>query len=571
MPIEYKEKAPPPPRFYQWAQRTIVQRRFVAAAIVALIYIYLFCTNDLLPFNNPYGSSSSSPIDPATTGPYSIQAARFPRESTYTRAVRLSRQRKVKQEFLHAWEGYKKNAWMHDEVMPLSGGSKDTFVGWAATLVDALDTLYIMGLKDEFEKALESLKEINFSKPHAERVPVFETTIRYLGGLLGAWDISDHQYPILLEKATQLGDFLFGAFNTENGLPSPYYYWERKLPKGGKIPGEDGVILAQIASLSLEFIRLSQVTGDPKYEKAIQRITDQLENTQNTTALPGMWPTAVDCTESSLTFRSRSFTLGALSDSAFEYLPKTHLILPPSSSSGDQYIRMYRTALSTINEHLIFRPNVPEDPDILFSGNVYVSPEKPVLTAEVQHLGCFVGGMIGLGSRISNSSSEIDSAIKLTNGCVWAYANTPSGIMPENFQTNACANRSASCTWTDSDSDASSNSRFRSIVDPSYQLRPEAIESVFIMYRLTGDASWQEKGWNMFRAIVKHTRTPIAHAQLRNVMSLEPMMADSMESFWLAETLKYFYLLFAEPGVVSLDEWVLNTEAHPLRQAWRGE
>ncbi|RAL66909.1 hypothetical protein DID88_007691 [Monilinia fructigena] len=211
---------------------------------------------------------------------------------------------------------------MHDEVMPLSGGQKDTFVGWAATLVDSLDTLYIMGLKEEFEEALEFLKQIDFSKPNAERVPVFETTIRYLGGLLGAWDISGHQYPILLEKAKQLGDFLFRAFNTENGIPTPYYWWEKELPKGGTIPGENGVLVAQIASLSLEFIRLSQVTGDLKYENAIQKITDQLENTQNTTALPGLWPSQANCMGPNLTFTSRSFTLGAFADSAFEYLPK---------------------------------------------------------------------------------------------------------------------------------------------------------------------------------------------------------------------------------------------------------
>lgn len=232
----------------------------------------------------------------------------------------------MREEFLHAWNGYKKNAWMHDEVMPLSGGQKDTFVGWAATLVDSLDTLYIMGLKEEFEEALESLKKIDFSKPNAERVPVFETTIRYLGGLLGAWDISGHQYPILLEKAKQLGDLLFRAFNTESGIPTPYYWWEKELPKGDKIAGENGVLVAQIASLSLEFIRLSQVTGDQKYANAIQKITDQLEVTQNTTTLPGMWPSQANCMGSELSFGSRSFTLGAFAGTSIDvsHIPFLH-------------------------------------------------------------------------------------------------------------------------------------------------------------------------------------------------------------------------------------------------------
>lgn len=313
MPLEYKEKALHFPRLYPGLQRLRFQKRIVLITVVLLLCIYLFSTNERFSLNHQYGPFSSPPshLPPPATGRYRIQAKTFPGESRPGRAVRLKRQRKVEEEFLHAWKGYKTNAWMHDEVMPLSGGQKDTFVGWAATLVDSLDTLYMMGLMEEFEDALASLKDIDFSKPNAERVPVFETNIRYLGGLLGAWDISEHQYPILLEKAKQLGDLLSRAFNTESGIPTPYYWWEKETPKGDKIPGEDGVLVAQIASLSLEFIRLSQVTGDSKYENAIQAITDQLEDTQNTTTLPGMWPSQANCMGPNLAFSSRSFTLGA--------------------------------------------------------------------------------------------------------------------------------------------------------------------------------------------------------------------------------------------------------------------
>jgi mannosyl-oligosaccharide alpha-1,2-mannosidase len=116
---------------------------------------------------------------------------------------------------MHAWKGYKKYAWLHDEVTPLSSGHRDPYVGWAATLVDGLDSLYIMGLQDEFDSALEALNSIKFSRPNAERVPVFETTIRYLGGLLGAYDVSGGKYPLLLQKADQLGEFLFQAIDTQ--------------------------------------------------------------------------------------------------------------------------------------------------------------------------------------------------------------------------------------------------------------------------------------------------------------------------------------------------------------------
>ena len=103
---------------------------------------------------------------------------------------------------------------------------------------------------------------------------------------------------------------------------------------------------------------------------------------------------------------------------------------------------------------------------------------------------------------------------------------------------------------------------------PNTHRSPEAIESVWYMYRITGDPIWQERGWRMFEAVIRATRAEGGHSAIYDVTTTDrhPGGADSMESFWLAETLKYFYLLFAEPDVVSLDEWVLNTEAHPFRR-----
>jgi mannosyl-oligosaccharide alpha-1,2-mannosidase len=233
---------------------------------------------------------------------------------------------------------------------------------------------------------------------------------------------------------------------------------------------------------------------------------------------------------------------------------------------------MHRTAYASYSRNLFFRPSVPGNPDILFPGSLNTA--SPGLDTQVQHLACFVGGMVGLGSRINDSPhkrdtsrrlrdslDELDTARRLTDGCVWAYENTPSGIMPEIFHVDKCPDPS-SCSWN------GEGAGFSRIDDSSYQLRPEAIESVFIMYRLTADTTWQDKGWKMFEAIMKHTTTDIANARIVNVMDVNPAKEDSMESFWLAETLKYFYLLFSDPGMVSLDEFVLNTEAHPLR--WRG-
>jgi Glycosyl hydrolase family 47 len=120
---------------------------------------------------------------------------------------------------------------------------------------------------------------------------------------------------------------------------------------------------------------------------------------------------------------------------------------------------------------------------------------------------------------------------------------------------------------------------FQGSMDTRYILRPEAIESVFYMWRITGDPEWQEKGWKMWESIEKVTWTELAYSAITDVNDPESPQADSMEryyaasdavelisSFWLAETLKYFYLLYSEPDLISLDEWVLNTEAHPFRR-----
>lgn len=214
--------------------------RYITITVILLVTVAFF-----LPLHttlNPIAyedDDSNHSLSPST---FHIQFA-FQREGGSAKRIRRDRQKKVRQAFLRAWKGYREHAWLHDEVTPLSGGHRDPFVGWAATLVDGLDSLYIMGLQDEFDGALEALKSIDFSRPNAERVPVFETTIRYLGGLLGAYDVSGGKYPLLLQKADQLGEFLFQAFDTPNGIPVPYYRWQKT---NQKLEGELGVLVAQI-------------------------------------------------------------------------------------------------------------------------------------------------------------------------------------------------------------------------------------------------------------------------------------------------------------------------------------
>lgn len=266
---------------------------------------------------------------------------------------------------------------------------------------------------------------------------------------------------------------------------------------------------------------------------------------------------------------------------------------------------------------------------------------SPVFQAKMQHLTCFIGGMFAMGSKVFERPEDLKLAARLTDGCVWAYNYTATGVSPEVFHLREC--KKEECKWQDyldeidaenrsreaiielqkpkqesnapdwaededidrtptvSQKRSASNSEMSSdaasfaqqnfeqsqrlkagsqaptfvkteasamfMVDDRYILRPEAIESVWYMYRITGDKQWQEKGWKMWKATEELTRTNIAHSAVSNLMDADhPLLLDSLESFWFAETLKYYYLLFSDFQTVSLDEYVLNTEAHPFRR-----
>ncbi|KAH0534037.1 hypothetical protein FGG08_007362 [Glutinoglossum americanum] len=514
----------------------------------------------------------------------------FGGETAEVREVRETRLQTVKDSFVHTWKGYKEHAWMEDELAPLSGGNRTTFGGWAATLVDSLDTLWIMGLHDDFEQAAAAIKHLDFASPKTEFLNVFETTIRYLGGFLAAYDISDGKYPILLEKAIEVGEMLYAAFDTPNRMPVARWNW-RGAALGNPQEAQDHTLLAEIGTLSLEFTRLSQLSKDPKYFDAISRITEQFDSQQMRTNLPGMWAIAVNARTANFS-QGSYFTLGAMADSLYEYFSKEYILL---GGRSEQYRRLYERFIDVAKEHLFFQPLTKDNRDILLSGGLTAdTPTERIPNPHCQHLGCFTGGMVAMGARIFDRPADLAIGRKLMEGCVWAYETMPSGIMPESFDAVQCGDV-ANCMWdenrwfeavgkkvgegSEADKSLSFEERVRqkiqerrlvpgisSIGDRRYILRPEAIESVFILYRITGDTTLQDTAWTMFQAITKHTRTKFAHAALGDVTVGEPPQVDSMESFWTAETLKYFYLIFSKPEVVSLDNYVLNTEAHPFRR-----
>lgn len=175
----------------------------------------------------------------------------------------------------------------------------------------------------EFEEAIGAVAQIDFSTCAVEELNVFETTIRYLGGFLSAYDVSEGAYEILLRKAIELGDMLYVAFDTPNRMP--VLHWDFHAAKNGaRQEAKTQVLVAELGSLTLEFTRLSQLTGDPKYYDAIQRIMNHFDTNQNQTKLSGMWPVVVNAKETRFD-EVESFTIGGMADSLYEYLPKVRL------------------------------------------------------------------------------------------------------------------------------------------------------------------------------------------------------------------------------------------------------
>jgi mannosyl-oligosaccharide alpha-1,2-mannosidase len=684
----------------------------------------------------------------------------------------------------HAWSGYREKAWGHDEVKPVSGRNGDPFNAWGATLVDGLDTLWIMGLETEFEEAVKFVETIDFTTTPRSDIPLFETTIRYLGGLIAAYEVSGAKYRILLDKAVELAEVMYGAFDTPNRMPETYYRWK---PTFSSQPHRAAtrVVLAEIGSLGMEFTRLAQLAGEPKYYDAVARITDALEEYQNRTRLPGMWPTYLDASgcakpaqmgrpfgtqtyhpdgsgammiadvpvqgnakpqtaatpgkvaheiikegealaaeakaQSSIEgevdgfknpkeedrwsdknkwskrqlnaepkiasedtshtsgepnfhqrehavlgqppqtgaevcipqglaspseYGSEGYTLAGMSDSTYEYLPKMHLLL---GGRINQYRDMYIKTADVAIEKLIYRPMTKDGRNILAAGDLNLSPNSTSESGEMietfkpvdSHLVCFAGGMFALGGMIFDRPEDIEIGKKLTDGCIWAYNVTATGIMPEEFVLSKCESKT-SCVWNEtkyyeeldpyrahraktptilgSAHDESlppklqntdygySNKRKRQLdaspqhqeanplpdlpatqtIDPDselsipappipklsalrpiytpppplsheeyvakkieeerlppgftsltskhYILRPEAIESVFYMYRITGDQYWRDRGWEMFTAVQDHTRTVFGNSAIDDVTKAAPELEVRKFPFkWIDE------------------------------------
>lgn len=443
---------------------------------------------------------------------------------------------KVKEMMIHAWSNYKLYAWGKNELRPLSkrGHSNSIFGSFdlGATIVDGLDTLYLMGLHKEFDEGRDWV-ERKFTLENVDAdLSVFETNIRFVGGFLTCYAFTGDR--LFLEKAKYVADKLLPAFQTPTGIPYALVNVRNGVSKNYGWASGGSSILSEFGTLHLEFSYLSDITGDAVYRDRVQTIRAVLKDIEKP---KGLYPNYLNPKTGK--WGQQHMSLGALGDSFYEYLLKAWI---QSGHEDDEAREMYDEAMQAIIQHMVRRTP---------SGLVYVSDMKfDRLEHKMDHLACFAGGLFGLGSTtLTNQYSQryMEIGEGLTNTCHESYIRTYTRLGPESFRFNDGVEAKA-----------------LKAQEKYYILRPETFESYFIMWRLTHDQKYREWGWDAVQALEKHCRTPTGYSGLKNVYHTDPVKDDVQQSFFLAETLKYLYLLFSDDSLLPLDEWVFNTEAHPL-------
>ncbi|KAL2016090.1 hypothetical protein VTK56DRAFT_4264 [Thermocarpiscus australiensis] len=494
--------------------------------------------------------------------PYKPQTPRY--------SVNQDRANAVKQAFQISWDGYYKYAFPHDSLMPVTNSFMDDRNGWGATAVDAFSTALVMGDWDVVGQILKYIPEINFDNTTTE-ISLFETTIRYLGGLLSAHDLitgplngridQTADVDAILKQAKRLADNLKVAFDTPSGVPDNNLYFNPPRKAGSTTNG-----IATIGTLVLEWTRLSDLTNDSEYGKLAQKAESYLLHPQPALGepFPGLLGTNVNITNGQ--FVDDQGGWGGGTDSFYEYLIKMFLYDPGRFA---EYRDRWVAAVNSSIEYLVSHPTTRPDLRFLamWSGRT--------LRFVSEHLACFNGGNFILGGLTLNEPAYVQFGLALVDACHATYAATTTGIGPENFSwQDARAPRDATNNPPPPDDQrAFYDASGFWITNGQYVLRPEVIESIYYAYRATGDAKYQDWAWEAFRAVNATCRVGSGYSSIADVN--QPGgggFHDFQESFWLAETLKYSYLIHAEdaPWQVKADhtnQFVFNTEAHPIRLA----
>lgn len=446
---------------------------------------------------------------------------------------------RVKSMFYHAYNHYLENAFPYDELRPLTCDGQDTWGSFSLTLIDALDTLLILGNVTEFQRVVNVLQDgVGFNID--VNASVFETNIRVVGGLLSAHLLSkkagievETGWPCsgpLLRLAEEAARKLLPAFETPTGMP----YGTVNLQNGVNPTETPVTCTAGVGTYIVEFATLSRLTGDPVFEDVARKALNRLWESRSEIGLVG---NHIDVLTSK--WVAQDAGIGAGIDSYFEYLVKGAILL-----QDEELMSMFLEYNSAIQKYTKFD-----------DWYLWVQMYKGTVSMPVfQSLEAFWPGLQSL-------IGDMDSAMKTIHNyyTVWKQY----GGLPEFY---------------------SITQGFTVDKREGYPLRPELIESAMYLYRATGDETLLELGRDAMESIERISKVECGYATIKDVR--DHRLDNRMESFFLAETIKYLYLLFDPANFIHNDGssfdtvttqygeciieaggYIFNTEAHPLDPA----
>ncbi|KAG9124096.1 hypothetical protein FRC07_012851 [Ceratobasidium sp. 392] len=408
---------------------------------------------------------------------------------------------------------------------------------------------------------------------------------------------------ILLRKAVLLADKLLPVFDSPTGLPwygvktsgpppkftsdDPKSYKYAKIgdnAPGARVAPGGAAPLAEFASCQVELKYLAYATGEARYYWAAERVMEVLKKSAPQLSLPGLFPIYWD--RNTGTPSGDHVSLGAMADSGFEYLLKQYLV---SGRTEVALRELWLASSDSIINHMLFLSPTRK---LLYVSDISGPKHDP--SGKLEHLSCFLPGLFALGADQLTESEGMTkqrkerymwAAIGLAQTCAGVYEDMDSGIGAEEvlFETTNPKWIDILKVWERGHRSGElppgvaktfirkgpSDDRDYRIRDGRWLSRPETLESIFLLWRTTKDPVWRERGWKIFQAIEKHSRTKYGYGSVSHVdVALGTSTMNSQPSYFLAETLKYLFLLFSEDSAFPLDKFVFNTEAHPL-SVWK--
>ena len=418
----------------------------------------------------------------------------------------------VRREMRWAWRNYRERAWGKDQIKPISGGVesfplKDHHVG--LSLVEALDTLWVMGLDDEFNDGVEWVKR-NLDFDVDGEVSVFESSIRLVGGLLSAWHACGD--PLLLAKARNLADRLLPSFTVSPiGIPHRFINLRTGALRGRETnPAETGTFIP-------EFGFLSRATGDDRYRAAAKRALVSMFDRRSKI---GLLADSIDCTTGE--WKSRRATIGPPSDSYYEYLWDGWDLL------GDRdCLRMYHACTAAI---LKYQPQTTGGR--LWFVDVDFETGKR-MNWEQDELSSFYGGLLAQGGAARGGAAYTRS---------WAAVQRRFGVLPEEYDAET-----------------------GKVLSPTNSLRPELADAAFNHWLVDRRAEWRHIVRDHYLAMKRWNKARYGYADLADVTASPKLLSDHCPGYWWSEQMKYYYLIFADTPRVDYRRLYLSTEGNVLR------